>query len=201
MTSTRRAALLSAAAIALTLTISSCTASDPAPSPAASSPEGSSAVDDESLEELAGLGAEEIIAALEAVPVSERRDDLRASVESNQVLLSSDGEEISVPVPEGQHHLSVAPYVSSTHDCYYHSLTTCTGELGGEEVTVRIVDDESGEVYVDESTALHDSGYIGFWLPQDRTVTVTVTSDAGEGTVTTSTGEDDLTCLTSLQLT
>jgi hypothetical protein len=45
--------------------------------------------------------------------------------------------------------------VSNTHDCYFHSLTTCTGELGGQQVTVLIVDDETGEVYVDESSLLH----------------------------------------------
>ena len=201
MTTIRRALLLSAAAFALTLTISSCASAEPDATPSPSESGNASAIEDASLEELAALGAEDLIATLEALPVSERPEDLRASIEPDQVLLSADGEELGVPIPEGQHHLAVAPYVSTTHDCYFHSLTTCTGELGGEDVTVRIVDDESGEVYVDEAATLHDSGYIGFWLPEDRTVTVTVTSDDGEGSVTTSTGEEDLTCLTSLQLT
>jgi len=154
----------------------------------------------DALDEYAAMGAEELVAALEATPLDQRPADLLVSVRPDDVLLSRDGREVTVPAPEGRHYLSVAPYVTGTHDCYFHSLTTCTGELGGTEVAVTIVDAASGEVYVDATTTLHENGFTGFWLPDDRTATVTVTADGRSGTATVSTGDEDLTCLTSLRL-
>ncbi|WP_030160566.1 CueP family metal-binding protein [Glycomyces sp. NRRL B-16210] len=196
MTTTLRFALSAASAIALALAVSACTATDST----TPEPDSASTIADADLDELAELGARDLIAALEATPIEQRRTDLRASIEPDRVLLSAGDREIAVPIPEDQHYLSIAPYVSSTHECFFHSLTTCTGELGGQDVSVRIVDDETGEVYVDESGALHDNGFIGFWLPADRTTTVTVTTSDGEGSATVSTGDEDLTCLTSLQI-
>lgn len=200
MTTTPRSLLLAASAIVLALTASGCSGDDSTNSAATSPPAAAETGAEASLDELAALGAHDLIATLEATPVAQRRADLRASVQPDHVLLSSGSEEIAVPIPDGEHYLSIAPYVSTTHDCYFHSLTTCTGELGGERVTVRVVDDETGEVYVDESGELHDNGFIGVWLPSGRTATVTVTSDDGTGSVTVSTGDEDLTCLTELQL-
>jgi hypothetical protein len=204
MTTTRRPTLLAASAatgLALLLALAGCTSPDPAApdaddlsAPSASTPAG------EDLDALASLGAQQLVAQLEATPTAERRTDLTASVRPDGVLLSSAEGEVTVPAPDGLHYLSVAPYVTGTHDCFFHSLTTCTGELGGQEVGVRIVDDESGEVYVDETLTLQDNGFTGFWLPSDVTATVTVTSADGTGTATVSTGPDDLTCLTSLRL-
>jgi hypothetical protein len=219
MTTTRRPAVLAAAVISLALALAGCTADDPAPDAAApSSTDAPTAVAptdgsdpalvvdpatlaDADLDTLAALGAETLIASLEATPLDQRRTDLRASVRPDAVLLSdSTGAEVSVPVPEGKHYLSVAPYVTGTHDCFFHSLTTCTGELGGQQATVRIVDDETGDVYVDTTGPLEDNGFTGFWLPSGRTATVTVTVDGREGTATVRTGEEDLTCLTSLRV-
>ena len=154
------------------------------------------------VEEWAALDATELIDRLEATPVDERPRDVMASVRQDKVLVSApDGtQEVSVPIEEG-HYLSIAPYVDQTHDCFFHSLTTCTGEMGGEEITVRVVDDSTGEVYVDETTRTHDNGFVGFWLPRDVSATITVTAAGRSAQASVETGADDLTCLTSLQLT
>lgn len=153
------------------------------------------------MDELAALDAKELIAALEGTPIHERRDDLMASVQPDRVVLTTDDGQAEIPIPEDQHYLSIAPFVTSTHECYYHSLTTCTGELGGAEIALRIVDNQTGEVYIDQTAPLEDNGFTGVWLPTDITATVTITSDRGTGEAQISTGDDDLTCLTSLQLT
>lgn len=153
------------------------------------------------MDELAALDAEELIAALERAPLDERREDLMASVQPDRVVLTTANGQAEIPIPEGQHYLSIAPFVTSTHECYYHSLTTCTGELGGAEIALRIVDDQTGEVYIDQTAPLEDNGFTGVWLPTDITATVTVTSDHGTGHTQIATGDDALTCLTSLQLT
>jgi hypothetical protein len=219
MTTTRRPAL-AAAVIAAALALAGCTSDEPAPDAAPASTAPASTADptspddadpvmsvdpatlaDADLDTLAALGARTLIASLEATPLDQRRTDLRASVRPDAVLLSDGtGAEVSVPVPDGQHYLSIAPYVTGTHECFFHSLTTCTGELGGQQATVRIVDADTGDVYVDTTGPLEDNGFTGFWLPSGRTATVTVTVDGREGTATVSTGAEDLTCLTSLQV-
>lgn len=152
--------------------------------------------------EWAALDATELIDRLEATPVDERPQDVMASVRQDEVVVSApDGtREVSVPIEEG-HYLSIAPYVGQTHDCFFHSLTTCTGEMGGEEITVRVVDDRTGEVYVDETSRTHDNGFVGFWIPRDISATVTVTAAGRSAETSVETGAEDLTCLTSLQLT
>ncbi len=142
----------------------------------------------------------QVIDELEATPVDDRRDDLIASVRPNAVLFTIDGgPETSVPL-EDEFYLSFAPYVSQTHDCFYHSLTTCVGELQNEDVTVTITQDD-GTVLVDEATTTYDNGFYGVWLPRDVQATLTVESGGRTGTATIGTGEDDLTCLTTLPLT
>jgi hypothetical protein len=211
MTTNRTPALI-AAALVLALTAGCSATADPAPDAQATTatttaptvPQPVTAdpalVADATLDELAALDAVTLVAALEATPVAQRRTDLRASVQPHAVLLSDATGEAEVAVPDGQHHLSVAPYLSSTHECFFHSLTTCTGELGGETVTVRIVDADSGAVYADGEVVLGENGFTGFWLPDGRTAEVTVTAEGREGTATVTTGTGDLTCLTSLRL-
>lgn len=154
------------------------------------------------VEQWAALDVTELIDQLEATPVDERPQDVMASIRQDEVLVSApDGsQEVSVPIEEG-HYLSIAPYVDQTHDCFFHSLTTCTGEMAGEEITVRVVDDRTGEVYVDETSRTHDNGFVGFWLPRDISATLTVTAAGRSAETSVETGADDLTCLTSLQLT
>lgn len=199
MTTTTRRTWLAAALTAATLATAAC-------APSVSEPDADSSIATATeaaagLDELTTLGAEELIAALEGTPVDERRDDLMASIKPDRVVLTTADGEAEIAIPEGQHYLSIAPFVTSTHECYFHSLTTCTGELGGEDVALRIVDSETGEVYLDQSATLEDNGFTGVWLPADITATVTITSDRGTGHAQIATDDDDLTCLTGLQLT
>lgn len=148
---------------------------------------------------LDGLSGAEIVDELDRVGLEERSAAFMASVRVDELLLADADQEVSVDLPEDRFYLSVAPYVDQTHECYYHSLTTCTGELGGEELQVRIVDD-AGEVLVDEEVTSFDNGFVGFWLPRDVDGTVEVTYDGLTGEVPFATTEDGATCLTTLRL-
>lgn len=53
-------------------------------------------------------------------------------------MLAGEAQEVTIDLPGEKPYVSIAPYVDTTHDCFYHSLTSCRGELGNEEVDVKI---------------------------------------------------------------
>lgn len=141
----------------------------------------------------------QIVDHLDRVPVTDRPTDLMASVRADHLLLADSEQEVAVPLREGEFYLSVAPYLNQTHECYYHSLTTCRGELANVDIAVRIVD-KAGVVLVDEQVTTFDNGFVGFWLPQDIDGTIEVTHDGLTGQSAFSTSDKGATCLTTLQL-
>ncbi|MEE6274284.1 CueP family metal-binding protein [Georgenia sp. MJ206] len=148
---------------------------------------------------LGGMEPSEIVEHLDSLGGAERPTELMASVRPDELLLSDGVEEVSLALPEDEFYLSLAPYVEQTHDCFFHSLTTCQGELVGEDVEVTVLDD-AGEVILDEAMTTQENGFVGMWLPRDVTGTIEVTADGRTGTVPFSTDDDGATCLTTLQL-
>ncbi|MCK0111758.1 CueP family metal-binding protein [Ornithinimicrobium sp. F0845] len=149
---------------------------------------------------LAGMEVTEIIEHLDQLDVEDRPADLMASVRVDELQLSAGTEQLSLDLPEDRFYLSFAPYVNQTHECYYHSLTTCRGELSNEDVQVTVTND-AGEVVVDEELTTFDNGFVGLWLPRNLQGTLRVSAEDGTGQVPVSTGTDDPTCLTTIQLT
>lgn len=151
---------------------------------------------------LAGMDAVEAIDHLDRLAVSERPADLMASVYPDELVLTDSVREAVLDMPEDLSYLSIAPYVDQTHDCFYHSLTTCLGELDNDSVDVRIVDDATGDVLVDEEATTFDNGFIGFWVPRDISEgTIEVSRDGRAGTTSFTTTDEGATCITDLQLT
>lgn len=150
---------------------------------------------------LADMDAVEIVDHLDRLPVAERPDDLLASVQPNELILATAQDEITLPLPEDLTYVSVAPYATYTHDCFYHSLTTCLGELDNEPVRVTFTDGASGETLIDEQVTTFDNGFAGFWVPADVSGTIVITHRDRVGATEFSTAEDGATCVTDLQLT
>lgn len=192
-----------AAAVLLILTGCGSTSDDPTPPGAASSaPAAEGLLADF---DLAGLDAVQIVDRLDRLGGSDRPAELLASVRPAELLLTAtDGEggedELALPIPGDRFYLSVAPYLEQTHECFYHSLTTCQGELGGKQISVQIVDETSGTTLVDGTHTVFDNGFVGFWLPRDIEGTLRISYDGAQGETTFGTGEDDPTCLTTVQL-
>ena len=190
----KRAAI---AAAALALALTGCSAADPEPTA-----DGTVSQDTFlTTHGLAAMDAVEIIDHLDRQKVTERPTDLIASVRADELLLSSDDQEVVVDLPDNQTYVSIAPYLASTHDCFYHSLTTCLGELDNEDIQVTITDEATGEVLVDEAPTTFDNGFIGFWLPDDVTGLIEVSYQGRTGTTEFSTTDDGATCVTDLRLT
>jgi hypothetical protein len=147
---------------------------------------------------LAGKDATQVVDALDQ-KTGERQRDIFASVRYDQLVLKDGGTETSLPISGDRFYLSVAPYVDQTHECFYHSLTTCRGELADQTVDVKIVD-SAGKTLVDGPAKTYSNGFVGFWLPRDITGTITVSYDGRTATSAISTGKDAPTCLTTLKM-
>ncbi|WP_194928699.1 CueP family metal-binding protein [Pseudactinotalea sp. HY158] len=200
------AALATVLTVAVLTVLSACTPTDDRPEPARGGEQASStgsATAEGILAEydLAGLDGRELVDRLEATPITERPTGLIASVRSDAVLVTgADGREAAVPLPADEFYVSIAPFVDQTHECYFHSLTTCLGELSGEEFDVQVLADD-GSVVLAETASTNDNGFLGLWLPRDLAGTLTVTQGERTATVPLATGADDPTCLTTVHLT
>lgn len=184
------------AAVALAGLLAGCT-----PTPAAAPASAPSAVAGDWLaaHDLAGTPAEDIVAALDRDP-RPRPLPVRGSVTSDRLILSDGANETTLPLDGDRFYLSIAPYVTRTHECFNHNLGTCQGELTGEDVKVTITDD-AGAILVDSDVTTYANGFVGFWLPRDITGTVRVQQGDRVGEVPIATASDSPTCLTTLQLT
>lgn len=151
---------------------------------------------------LAGLDGREIVDRLDRTAVADRPTELRASVRPGELILSDVGSDdvTVVDLPDDAFYLSIAPYIDQTHDCYFHSLTTCRGQLAGTELRVTISQRDTGAVLVDEVTRTFDNGFVGFWLPSGTEATLDIEYDGYTASRDISTGPDAPTCLTTVQL-
>lgn len=149
---------------------------------------------------LEGKDARTLIDELDATPVGERSTAFMASIRADTLVVTDGSTETSLDLPDDEFYVSIAPFVDQTHDCFFHSLTTCRGELANEDIAVEIVDD-SGTVLIDEAMTTFDNGFVGLWLPRDVSGTITLELDGRTVTDRISTGAEDPTCVTTLQLT
>ena len=144
--------------------------------------------------------ASELVEQLQAQPLADRPDGLMASVRVGELLLASGDDEVSLALPQDEFHLSIAPYLADTHECFYHSLTTCVGELGEEDFHVTITDDASAEVLVDRDVTTYENGFFDVTLPAGLDITVLVTDGENSVEMPLGTNVDDPTCVTTAQL-
>ncbi|MFW7413445.1 CueP family metal-binding protein [Demequina sp. SO4-18] len=207
----RRTVATIAATAAISLGVAACsTTPEEAPAPqveasAATSPASTAdAAADAMLapEGLDGVDARTVVDTLDATALSDRPDTFVASVRPDELLLTdAAGTEASLPMPDDAFYVSFAPFIDTTHDCYFHSLTTCVGEMQGEQIQVSITDTATGDVIVDEEMTTFANGFVGVWLPRDIDAEVTIEQDGLSATTTVSTSDvEDATCITTMQL-
>ncbi len=195
---------LFAVPVVVALLLAGCSSDDSA-DPAAGSTAGSgttgSAETSALLEDfdLGGMDTRQVIDHLDRLGGADRPADLMASIRPDMVLVSDGTREVTLPMPADEVYVSMAPYVDQTHDCFFHSLTTCQGELVNTDVDILVRDDQ-GEVVLEETTTTYANGFVGVWLPRDLTGTVVLTVDGRSVEAPLSTTADSATCLTGLQL-
>lgn len=123
-----------------------------------------------------------------------------ASITSDQLIITDqNGKEESYPLPDDHFFVSIAPYIHTTHPCENHSLTGCQGELANETFEV-FIEDEDGNVLVDQTMESQANGFIDLWLPRDQVYHVTIYYEDRQTSAEISTYESDNTCITTMQL-
>ena len=126
--------------------------------------------------------------------------DVTASITSHELIVTDNGKETSFDLPEDEFFVSIAPFVEYTHECAVHSLTGCQGELVKKDFDVYI-EDEEGNVVIDETITSLENGFIDLWLPRDKKLQVKIEHDGKTVESEISTFEGDNTCITTMQLT
>lgn len=147
---------------------------------------------------LTGKTPEQVIEALDR----DRRPrplPLKGSVRSDKVVLTDGATEVEMPLSSNRFYLSIAPYASRTHECYFHNLGTCQGELVDTPVHVTITD-AAGATLVDSRARTYANGFVGFWVPKNTTGTVTVTTNGKTGSTSFDSKPDGATCVTTLKV-
>ena len=143
---------------------------------------------------------DDVVDALDQMPVNERPEDLIASVRINQLELSTNEGNAAMDMPEDKTYVSFAPYVDSTHPCTFHSLTTCQGEMRNAPIHIKITESGSNRVLVDDRVKTFDNGFYGVWLPRDLEGKIEVTHEGKTGSADFSTKANGATCVTDLKL-
>ncbi|MEV7646963.1 CueP family metal-binding protein [Arthrobacter sp. NPDC089319] len=188
-------AVTAAAAVALMLT--SCAPADPPIQSSATATDAGLLVDFG----LDGMDTAGIIDHLDRLDTAQRPTDLMASVRQDELLLSDGAQELTLDLPEDRSYLSIAPYLSQTHECFFHSLTTCLGELGNKSISVKITDGATGETLVEEQTETFSNGFAGYWIPDNVQGTIEISYAGHSSSTDFSTSDDGATCITDLRLT
>lgn len=143
------------------------------------------------------LSVSELIKGLETRSLDFKPQN--ASVRTHEILfVDANGKEGSIEIGE-MFYVSIAPYVNQTHECFYHNLVTCQGELVEENIHVRVTD-QDGTVLIDENGKTYANGFYGLWLPRDINATLSVTYGDLSLEQPITTHQDSATCLTDLQL-
>ena len=126
--------------------------------------------------------------------------DEKVSITSTQLIVTDvNNNEITYALPEDEFFVSIAPYINETHPCKDHSLTGCQGELVQKEIDV-FIENEKGEVIIDETLTTLENGFIDFWLPRNEAFVVKMSYDGKSVTGDLTTFEEDGTCVTTLQM-
>ncbi|WP_404405054.1 CueP family metal-binding protein [Jeotgalibacillus malaysiensis] len=124
----------------------------------------------------------------------------QASINGKELIVNEeDGSENVYDISNEDFFVSIAPYENQTHPCTFHSLTGCQGEMVEETFNV-YVEDEEGNVVIDEEMTTYENGFIDLWLPRDKTYNVKIGHNGKSTEAQISTYEDDATCITTMQL-
>lgn len=124
-----------------------------------------------------------------------------ASITSQELKIKQDNDSITTyALPKDEFFVSIAPYLTDTHPCAIHSLTSCSGEMANKSFNVHI-ENSSGQVVINKKMTAGANGFIDIWLPRDQTFKVKIEHEGKSATTQLATAADSDTCISTMQLT
>ncbi len=147
---------------------------------------------------LEGLDAKEALAL--ANRWQEGKSDVESFVTTEHIQFNfTDGDRVTINLPEDRLVVAIAPYKEKTHSCKVHYMSGCQGELINfpVKVTARQLD---GTVLIDKNMQTMSNGFIELWLPRDLEIRLTIDSHKGWSEGIIKTFSDSNTCITTFQL-
>ena len=115
------------------------------------------------------------------------------------IVTFPDGREVKKSLPDSAMFIAVAPYITNTHDCSTHYLSTCQGELTEKTFQLKATD-STGNVLYDGSIASLRNGFFELWLPRDRTITLHIAYSGLSRDEIIGTYSNSNTCVTTAKL-
>lgn len=126
--------------------------------------------------------------------------NVQASITGTELIVIDDkNNERIYPLPDDEFFVSIAPFISVTHPCTFHSLTGCQGELVEEDFHIYI-EDLNGNIIFDDEISSLANGFIDLWLPRNDIFKVSIFYNDMIAQSEISTFDDDATCITTMQL-
>lgn len=110
-----------------------------------------------------------------------------------------DGKTISVPLPDDQMVVSVAPYINTTHKCTTHHMSKCDAELKNMPVKILAIT-AGGKTVIDKTFKTPPTGFIDLWLPRGQEIIISVNAQGKKATGKIYTYRNSKTCDTTLKL-
>lgn len=124
---------------------------------------------------------------------------VQSYVTTEAVVFKFPGQTIQVALPRDQQVVAIAPYISQTHPCNTHYMSSCRGELA--EVPVRVLARTAdGKTIFSGTLKTQANGFVELWLPRnlDLKLSLEANDKRAEGLISTHKNSD--TCITTFQL-
>lgn len=122
--------------------------------------------------------------------------NIGARITGDTLFLYDNEKEYSIDLPTDSFFVSIAPYINEVHPCTIHNLVTCRGEIYGQSMRIRVVD-ENNQIILDEDRTTQENGFIGLWLPKDINAMLKVDYNGLSVEYPISTYSESDTCITT----
>jgi len=110
-----------------------------------------------------------------------------------------DGHIISIPLPDGEMIVSIAPYINKTHTCATHYISSCDAELKNTKIKIVAVTAD-GKNLINKTMKTAPTGFLDLWLPRNQVIDITVNAKGKSATGKIFTYRNSKTCETTLKL-
>lgn len=128
------------------------------------------------------------------------KKDVTGVVYQDYIEITKGGDTKKIYDKKDMFYVSIAPYITNTHSWTLHVLAGCQAELKNTDIQVKLVDEKTGNILYDGEKTTYNNGFMGFWLPRDMEVDISMEVDGNTGQYSFSTFNDSNTCLTEFKL-